>query len=291
MQEHKETDAVEVTLLIAGGHRHTIRLAEGSPLLTALVGSIVNGSRVNGDRAVFNIPLGDQKGSLLVSTDQICGLLTDRPLTLEAQPPEQATRSASRIKGVKWWIAENFLKPADVEQLLQFAVASESRFVSSRTSSGDPDDRKSLFLPTFDHPQKSIIDAKVMELAAEVSEELLGRRWRPSSVTSQLTVHGNGDYFRKHQDKFDDVHRERVITFVYYFFHQPKRFEGGELLLFDSINDVLGDRSGPVALEFRPPVNSLILFPSEAYHEVVQVHSPSQAFLDSRFTVNGWLSE
>ena len=35
--------------------------------------------------------------------------------------------------------------------------------------------------------------------------------------------------------------------------------------------------------------NSLVFFPSDYFHEVLQVHAHGDAFENARFTVNGWL--
>jgi Rps23 Pro-64 3,4-dihydroxylase Tpa1-like proline 4-hydroxylase len=38
-----------------------------------------------------------------------------------------------------------------------------------------------------------------------------------------------------------------------------------------------------------PEQNQIVFFRSELLHEITPVVCPSQAFADSRFTVNGWL--
>lgn len=53
----------------------------------------------------------------------------------------------------------------------------------------------------------------------------------------QLTLHVKGDFFRVHRGSSDNpksLLNSRKITFVYYFYRQPKQFTGGDLLLFDT---------------------------------------------------------
>jgi hypothetical protein len=42
-------------------------------------------------------------------------------------------------------------------------------------------------------------------------------------------------------------------------------------------------------VDVEPRHNSIIFFPSEYMHEVMPVICPSREFVDSRFTINGWV--
>jgi SM-20-related protein len=71
---------------------------------------------------------------------------------------------------------------------------------------------------------------------------------------------------------------------VYYFFSEPKAFNGGALRLY-----AIGGNSQQSFIDIEPERNSLLVFPSWAPHEVMPVHCPSGRFVDSRFAINCWL--
>ena len=105
-------------------------------------------------------------------------------------------------------------------------------------------------------------------------------------VEFQVTAHRGGGFFRPHRD--NTAFKDRQISYIYYFYAEPKPFVGGELLLYDtSLESSRFHRGGFSRIE--PARNSLVLFPSSYYHEVLPVRCESESFEDSRFTVNGWL--
>jgi SM-20-related protein len=110
-----------------------------------------------------------------------------------------------------------------------------------------------------------------------------------SDVEVQLTATNNGEFFRRHNDNGTDSLSSRLITFVYFFFRQPRPFTGGELCIFDT--ELENDQyraPGPYTV-ITPEQNQICFFVSEYLHEVLPVQCRSTDFMDSRFTVNGWL--
>ncbi len=102
-----------------------------------------------------------------------------------------------------------------------------------------------------------------------------------------LTAHGNGDFFRLHRDRTEGNFARRRLSYVYYFHREPRRFDGGELLLYDTDRAAVRFELG-VFTRLETMHNSLIFFPSDCYHEVLPV-AGADDFADARFTVNGWL--
>jgi len=80
-----------------------------------------------------------------------------------------------------------------------------------------------------------------------------------------------------------------LLTFVYYFNRRPKAFEGGDLALYDG-DAAAGLFSNRHFTKVGPVDNRLLVFPSNAQHEVLTVRCPSGAYEDSRFTLNGWFN-
>ena len=109
-------------------------------------------------------------------------------------------------------------------------------------------------------------------------------------IELNVTAHPAGGFYSAHQDNMEDWNDGRKLTFVYYFHREPKRFSGGDLLLYDT--DFEADAGSGATFAFsriEPVQNSLVFFPSEYLHEVTPVECASNDFGDGRFTVNGWL--
>lgn len=107
----------------------------------------------------------------------------------------------------------------------------------------------------------------------------------------QLTATNDGQFFKQHSDNGSGALRSRSLTFVYYFFREPKAFRGGALRLYDSQLDQHGKAAPGAYQTVHPMQNQIVLFPSNCLHEVLPVECPSRDFLDSRFTVNGWVHQ
>ena len=105
----------------------------------------------------------------------------------------------------------------------------------------------------------------------------------------QLTSHRTGDFFGLHKDAVagSGGAEGRRVTFVYYFHKRPRRFRGGDLLLFDT--DPARGACGAKYTRIAPSHNSLLFFPSNCYHLVLPVVCKSADLEDGRFTLNGWI--
>jgi len=105
----------------------------------------------------------------------------------------------------------------------------------------------------------------------------------------QLTIHRRGDFFRMHKDSGGNVSEaaSRRVTFVYYCHRQPKRFKRGDMWLYDT--DRERDRALGKYTRLKPLNNSLLLFPSECFHQVMPVGCETEEVEDGRLTLNGWI--
>jgi Rps23 Pro-64 3,4-dihydroxylase Tpa1-like proline 4-hydroxylase len=107
-------------------------------------------------------------------------------------------------------------------------------------------------------------------------------------------VSRNGDFFRAHRDT--SPRNNRRITFLYYLYEAPRRFTGGDLVLYDSRTH-LDCRNVPDSdSDFHPSLytrlpctdNELVCFPSEYYHEVLAVAELGDDTRGARIAINGW---
>jgi len=192
-------------------------------------------------------------------------------------------------------VLDEFLVPEELQNLTSYALAHQSDFkVSEVISPGvigsviDPEYRRSRVLMDLGK-QRDVVIARLQAALAVVLEKLGMEPFLISRVESQITASNHGDFFRHHSDNAESEIATRELTFVYFFHREPKAFDGGELRLHDAYREngcwfCTGDY-----ITIVPEQNQMVLFRSSLLHEITPVVCPSQAFADSRFTVNGWL--
>jgi predicted 2-oxoglutarate/Fe(II)-dependent dioxygenase YbiX len=107
----------------------------------------------------------------------------------------------------------------------------------------------------------------------------------PGPKQVSMVAYGDGAFYAKHIDTFITPavreHPLRQITFVYYFFCEPKGFQGGELRLYNVRQTE--------SVDLTPERDLLVAFPSWMTHEVLRVSCPG-GFADRRFAVNIWVT-
>jgi len=192
-------------------------------------------------------------------------------------------------------ILDEFLAPAELDSLIQYALEHESDFqVSEVISPGVPggavdyDQRRSRVLLDLGKHKDSIV-SRLTPALAPILPRLGHEPFAISRMEAQITASNHGDYFRWHSDNAQDEVASREITFVYFFHREPRRFRGGELRIYDSRLEATGYVPTPNYRGIVPEQNQLVLFNSALAHEITPVDCASGSFADSRFTVNGWL--
>jgi len=182
----------------------------------------------------------------------------------------------------------NFLPEQDVAFLLQTALALEPKYVPSAVSDAKEDYRKSL---SMEAPAQvaELVSAKIRTAFPLIIQRLGLRAVTFGRIECQLTANNDASYFRIHTDAGHNNTVTRQLTFVYYFNHDPKGFEGGELRIYD--DQVRNNKLARIDSfqVVQPRHNSIVFFQAAVMHEVTPVHVPSKLFRDCRFTVNGWI--
>lgn len=183
---------------------------------------------------------------------------------------------------------DNFLSKTELNNLLEYVLSQEAKFVSSSTFTNAESYRRSLVLHNFPEFSEQIT-AKIISILPDIQQQLELPPFIASQIEAQITAHNDGNYYKIHNDNGSIDTSNRELTYVYYFYHEPKPFSGGELVIYDSKIEnefyVRGDNFQTI----EPRNNSMVIFPSRYFHEVLPVICPSQTFADSRFTVNGWI--
>jgi SM-20-related protein len=133
-----------------------------------------------------------------------------------------------------------------------------------------------------------IFDRRLRTILPFVRQQLqIG--WFPlARLERQLIAHGSGGFFAPHVDTGHPKVANRRISCVYYFHRNPQRFTGGELKLYDTWVTPYGTTGAGTYTTLGPLDNSMVFFPSDAFHEVCPVQVETDTFGDSRFTLTIW---
>ena len=186
---------------------------------------------------------------------------------------------------------ENFLTPAEHDQVLNLAIAKRSAFAPGKVGAG---------------PTRRVQPARRVGLVAggEACADIAGwfvRKVRkvlpgalsrlrldpalPAHIDLQMTAFQDSGYSRPHQDPSPREYRSQTPLCIYYFHRQPRAFQGGDLLLYDTdVNTGYHDLSAFSRIE--PIDNSFVIYPRVWFHEVTSVQCAAGGFADGRFTVN-----
>lgn len=294
MRSPAEIRTIKVQILLTGGHEYTVYLQSDSPLLRQLLGVLVNRSQnqANGHTSLFQIPIDEGRAALCFPSENLVGLVTEPPAFVQLNPAApQLNPEAANILSAQYIQIDNFLTHEEQTNLIAYTLQKESAFVSTGDTTNTayyPDHRNSLVLYHFPEFDQFLVN-RVRAILPDVLIKLGIPSFEISIIEAQLTAHNDGNYYRIHNDNSSPETAPRQLTYVYYFYQEPKAFSGGELLIYDT--KVQNNRHFKTESfkTVEPRNNSIVFFPSHYMHEVLPVSCPSKAFTDSRFTINGWV--
>jgi len=292
---------IKLTVLLEGGSGESLIVdADGElhrQLRAALAGELPRGS-------LLDLPLRPDV-VLTIAAARLVGVLAEpehAPSIVQAVATPQPALAApvveapvgvpapgqpNGVRAVFCAQVPDVLSPDEHAQLLDFVRRSESGFVGTTTSTARGNYRESSVLYHF-APFDEMLRAKVRQLMPAVCEALKIPLVN-GTIEAQLTSHNDRNFYKVHNDNGSADTAHRVLTFVYYFHRQPKAFSGGELRVYDHKVHNGYHYAADTYRTVEPTDNSIVFFASEEMHEVCMVHCESRAFLDSRFTINGWI--
>lgn len=185
-------------------------------------------------------------------------------------------------------VVDDFLSLHEHDELLAYALISEAQFQKGTVTTNESDVRQNLALLNFgDSVHRRILENRLLTWYPLLAKTLGMRVFPLAPVESQLTVATDGYYFKMHSDEAPEI--PRVLSCVYYLHREPRGFAGGDLRLYDSVDDGGSRRAADTFTAVTPAANRLVVFPSEEFHETMPVRCPSGKFADSRFAVTTWL--
>ena len=185
-------------------------------------------------------------------------------------------------------VIENFLSQQELAKFLKYTQEQEANFVPATIYTKDINYRRTYVLHEFPEFSQLLVQ-RVMAIAPQILLQLDTANFHPSMVEAQLTMNNDGNYYKIHNDNGSPDTANRVWTFVYYFYREPKGFTGGELLLYDSKIENGFYVEAKSYKTIQPKNNTVVFFLSRCLHEVLPVKCPSKQFLDSRFAVTCWV--
>lgn len=186
------------------------------------------------------------------------------------------------------WRLTDLLAEADRRFVLDGIVECRAHFRPSTTLAGGTGYRRSKLMHArtagtewFGHFLEDLIPRAASGLQIE--------SFVAARTVIQCTWHGDGDYYRIHNDNGMRQVDNRVVSFVYYVHDEPRGFRGGDLVLYEYGVD-RADLQSSRHTEIEPLGNSIVFFPSDAEHEVRRVTCASPEITAGRVTINGWVS-
>ncbi|WP_445629758.1 2OG-Fe(II) oxygenase [Nostoc sp. DSM 114167] len=283
-----ESKDVKVQLLLTGGHQYTVYLKSDATVLHSLLTTVVARAYKQESELqnLFQIPINEGRSVLCFPSEHLIGVVTEPPIFV--QQSEKVELQNDYILASDYIQIDNFLKPEEHKNLLKYVLKKESDFLPSNTSTNDVNYRQSMVVYSFPEFSELILK-RIQAMIPDIMSKLNLPLFSISQIESQLTAHNDGNYYKLHNDNGSPDTATRELTYVYYFYQEPKSFSGGELLIYDSKIDNNVYVNAEIFKTVEPRNNSIVFFLSRYMHEVLPVSCPSQAFGDSRFTINGWV--
>ncbi len=293
-----ESNQVKVKVLLENGREYQLFLSRHSPLLSDLFKTLSTKkeNRQGQDFQLFQIPLEEGNATLYFPSDRLVGMIVEPSIKIAPQSIEISNSSVSTQSDPlrsEYMQISNFLTQTECQKLLDYVQKQESAFVTTSTSTNGEyieDYRRSMVLYSF--PEfAELITKRIQAIMPDIFRKLKIAPFAIAKIESQLTLHNDGNFYKVHNDNGSIDTADRELTYVYYFYREPKAFAGGELVIYDSKIENNFYVKGESYKIVEPQYNSMVFFLSRYLHEVLPISCPTRAFADSRFTINGWISK
>lgn len=295
LEPQAESEAVTVTILLAGGQQYTVTILPDDPLLHDLYDTMVG---IEPAKRLFQISINQGQAMLAFPSDRLVGVITDPPLLIEQNPEAQTSGQTAQNLAQNLTVSnslvseylqlDHFLTVEEHQSLIDYVQQREADFVGTTTFTGEVNYRESVVLYSFPE-YTELITYRIQKALPEIFQKLDLKPFQISQIEAQLTAHNDGNFYKIHNDNGSEDTVTRELTYVYYFYREPKPFTGGELVIYDSKVENNYYVQADTYQTVEPRNNSIVFFLSRYMHEVLPIRCPSQQFADSRFTINGWI--
>ena len=188
---------------------------------------------------------------------------------------------------------KDFLTTQECDRLFALALARREHFGAARVvgnaeEGGRVDPKARITLEVKPRARRDVrlwflprIEQVIPEILTRLRLEDPGRY----RITMNLRVYPAGGFYTIHRDNRDEPIRDRVLSFICFFHPEPRRFSGGDFLLYDS--NQRGGHPVPAFSRIEPFRGGIVFFMSEDWHQVTPVECDSDDFGAGRFVLSG----
>jgi SM-20-related protein len=191
-------------------------------------------------------------------------------------------------------LVQNVLGPTIVKELFEYSCARERDFAPSlvknryfgpeRIDSAVRDCDRLADLGKF----RAKLCTVLCRISGLASTELGLSEAAIEPHEFEISRYADGGHFAPHLDTGTTLSRLRILSGVYYFAPTPLRFSGGALRLYALPTASAKTGQELLSVDIMPETDTLVLFPSWVWHEVLDVKITSDAWADGRFAINCW---
>ncbi len=283
-----ESNLVQVIVMMTGGHQYELSLSADAPLLQELFQALSNRGK-NAGKDMFKIPNEEDGSCLYIPRDAIAAIATVPPiaiqtLNLEPQSPQVELSppppKPPEIIESSFVQLDNFLNSPEYQQLIETIFPQELAIASSGIQ---------LPTPQSFAPLREVLLHRVQRMFPDVLIQLGMQGFPLREMEAQdIPIHAiEGQPISTDANSSETA--LRVLSFMYFFYQEPRPFTGGELRIYDSQiqNKYLSAAQSYKTIE--PRNNSIVFFLASNAYEVLPVHPNSPAFRDRCFRVQGWM--
>jgi SM-20-related protein len=279
-------DNVVVSVSLTGGHSVALALTRQDPVLGSLLAAVLDRALGRRPKGVLRLPVTAAR-ELTVAAADVIAVTTEPAVGLADLVPADGP-DGDGVVPADFRLFHQVLSDDEHRRFLTYVERHERDFRDTDASGHAP--RRSLVLQHFPSFER-LVGSRARGYLPEVVDYFGLDAVPGGPIDLLLSAHGDGDVLGPHHDNGypdGDVDR-RELTFVYYFHRRPKRFEGGQLRLYDwqRIGGALVPASSFADVE--PADNTMVFFPSRTRHELLPVSSPSGQFADRRYAVSGFV--
>lgn len=196
-------------------------------------------------------------------------------------------------------IIRNVFTKKDNKEILAEAIKNKSSFEPAKAYSNGQDVRSNLvsyydLLYSYNRKKSKLLESinkcfKNIKISQILSSFSLPINMFTHTNNHETQVSRYGDQGQNYLYHIDHD-GNRLITFVYYFHKEPKKYKGGEIQFTRSpISYGKPVDKNEELITITPENNMMVIFGSKVPHTVLPTTSP-KTFDEGRFSANIWLS-
>ncbi|QIZ70583.1 hypothetical protein [Oxynema aestuarii] len=280
-----DLDSIDLTILLRGGHQCQLSVSPDSKLLRSLFEALANVKSEDYRGELFKIPLEEGRSTLYFPPQSLVAIATQPTIDLhslfpETEAPQKSLSFPPRTLKTEYIQIENFLDRQSHQTLTNYVINHQNDFRRSPLYRPYPHSFASLRTLLVDR-LKAIAPDILSKLGiphfpiAEIEAELT-----PAIAVPQLQINGDNDAPET---------QRRSVSFLYFFYPEPRGFMGGQIRLYDTQieNNVCIPAKSYQTIETRN--NSALFFLSPTPYEMLELKPRSANMADHCFIFRGWL--